>query len=65
MKDFQVNQTDNSRHNLDEIADFITKLARQAGEIVLRERLQATYETRFKDNEELVTSADVKVDEFI
>ena len=54
-----------SGYSLSEIANFAADLAKRAGDIVLNERLQATYETSFKSNEELVTSADVKVDEYI
>ena len=60
-----MNQTSILKQNLTDIADFAADLARRAGDIVKQERQHATYKTSFKSNEEMVTSADVTVDEFI
>ncbi|PID42815.1 MAG: inositol monophosphatase [Gammaproteobacteria bacterium] len=47
------------------ISCFTLNLAMQAGEIMSRERSHATLEHSYKNNEELVTNADIKVDQFI
>lgn len=48
-----------------EIADFAEKLAREAGELIVRERNENTLRTDYKDQTELVTHADVMADEYI
>lgn len=47
------------------IAIFAAQLARQAGELIRRERELNTLQHRYKDWQELVTSADLKADELI
>lgn len=53
----------NSR--IHEISIFALDLAMRAGEIVEQERCKNQLEFHYKDHQELVTSADIKVDEFI
>ena len=50
---------------LREITDFAENLAREAGELVRREREDNTLRTDYKHQTELVTHADVMADEFI
>jgi len=50
---------------LREITDFAENLAREAGELVRREREENTLRTDYKHQTELVTHADVMADEFI
>jgi len=50
---------------IDELTQFTVSLAKQAGSIVQQERQQADYQESLKNNHELVTSADLRVDEFI
>jgi len=50
---------------LNDISTFAVNLALKAGEIIEKEQRRATFEFRFKNHQELVTSADLKVDEFI
>lgn len=50
---------------IDEIADFAERLARDAGELIHRERSQNTLRTDYKQQTELVTHADILADEFI
>lgn len=52
-------------HSIYDISIFGLDLALQAGELIEREQRSAQYETKFKDHQELVTSVDIKVDEFI
>lgn len=54
-----------AKHNLHEISTFAVDLALRSGELILQERRNAKYETQFKNHQELVTSADIKVDKFI
>ena len=50
---------------LTEIADFAEQLARDAGDLIRREREQNTLRTDYKKQTELVTHADLMADEFI
>ena len=50
---------------MSEIADFAERIAREAGELIRREREQNTLRTDYKQQTELVTHADVMADEFI
>jgi myo-inositol-1(or 4)-monophosphatase len=52
-------------HMLHDISNFAMDLALRAGELIVKERHDATFEQRYKSGEELVTSADLKVDELI
>src|SRR5690554_3329878 len=47
------------------IADFAERIAREAGELIRREREENTLRTDYKQQTELVTHADVMADEFI
>lgn len=51
--------------SLSAIADVAETLAREAGELIRREREQNTLRTDYKHQTELVTHADVMADEFI
>ncbi|WP_111498131.1 inositol monophosphatase family protein [Marinobacter bohaiensis] len=51
--------------SLSDIADFAEQIARQAGELIARERSENTLRTDYKDQTELVTHADVMADELI
>ncbi len=51
--------------NLHEICIFAVDLALQAGQTIIKERRMADYKTSYKDQHELVTSTDIKVDEMI
>jgi len=51
--------------SLRDITDFAEALAKDAGELVRREREESTLRTDYKDQTELVTHADVLADEFI
>lgn len=48
-----------------EIVDFAERLAREAGELIQREREQSTLRTDYKQQTELVTHADIMADELI
>lgn len=48
-----------------DITDFAENLARDAGELIAREREENTLRTDYKQQTELVTHADVMADEFI
>jgi myo-inositol-1(or 4)-monophosphatase len=50
---------------MSEIADFAERIAREAGELIRRERDQNTLRTNYKAQTELVTHADIMADEFI
>ena len=50
---------------LNDISTFAVNLALKAGEIIEKEQRRANFESSFKNHQELVTSADLKVDEFI
>lgn len=50
---------------LSQITDFAESLAREAGELIRRERQDNTLRTQYKHQTELVTHADVLADEFI
>ncbi|SFR82169.1 myo-inositol-1(or 4)-monophosphatase [Marinobacter daqiaonensis] len=50
---------------MSEIADFAEHIAREAGELIRREREQNTLRTDYKQQTELVTHADIMADEFI
>lgn len=50
---------------MSDIADFAERIAREAGELIRRERDQNTLRTDYKHQTELVTHADVMADEFI
>lgn len=52
-------------YQLHEISNFAMDLALRAGELITRERREAQFERRYKSGDELVTSADLKVDELI
>jgi len=51
--------------SLTEIADFAEQLARDAGELIRREREHNTLRTDYKHQTELVTHADLLADQFI
>ena len=51
-------------HDLPELGRFIEKLARQAGDLIIEERHQGLRHD-YKDQSELVTQADIKVDRLI
>jgi myo-inositol-1(or 4)-monophosphatase len=51
--------------DLQQIAEFTLKLARQAGELMQTERQNARFERNYKSGHELVTSVDVKVDALV
>lgn len=51
--------------SLSALTDFAESLAREAGELIRRERENHTLRTRYKHQTELVTHADVMADEFI
>ncbi len=51
--------------SLNEITDFAEQLARDAGELIRREREHNTLRTDYKKQTELVTHADLMADEFI
>ncbi|MCH8499486.1 MAG: inositol monophosphatase [Marinobacter sp.] len=50
---------------LHSIAEFAEQLARQAGELIMRERNENTLRTDYKHQTELVTHADILADQFI
>ena len=50
---------------LEEIATFALKLARRAGEAIVRQRETNRVEHRYKDQQELVTNADLEADRII
>jgi myo-inositol-1(or 4)-monophosphatase len=52
-------------NRIHEISIFALDLAMRAGEIVEQERRKNAFERNYKSQHELVTSADIKVDEFI
>ncbi|QSP95210.1 inositol monophosphatase [Marinobacter salinisoli] len=51
--------------SVNEITDFADSLAREAGELIRREREQNTLRTDYKEQTELVTHADVLADQLI
>ena len=51
--------------NYAEVLEFAKKLAVGAGKIIIREREKDTFEKVYKNNIELVTSADIAVDKYI
>ncbi len=51
--------------HLYDISIFALNLAMHAGEIMVQERHRNQLERKYKSNDELVTQADIKVDEFI
>lgn len=51
--------------SLSDIADFAETIAREAGEMIVRERNDNTLRTDYKAQTELVTHADVMADEYI
>ncbi|WP_020410375.1 inositol monophosphatase family protein [Hahella ganghwensis] len=50
---------------LSDISIFAVNLALKAGEVIEKEQRHAAFETQYKSHQELVTSADLKVDEMI
>lgn len=54
-----------SKPNIAEIAAFARQIARDAGEIIVEERAGDALEHRYKAQQELVTSADLKADALI
>lgn len=44
---------------------FVQVLAKEAGELIVRERVQAALSLDYKNNDELVTNADIKADRLI
>ncbi len=52
-------------HHIHDISNFAMELALNAGELMVSERREAVFEQRYKSDAELVTSADLKVDDLI
>ncbi len=53
------------KDTIQEISIFAADIAMRAGEIIMQERRRDELEHVYKSNHELVTNADIKVDEFI
>ncbi len=53
------------RHTPQELSIFAMDMALRAGELIVQERKRNQLEHHYKSNDELVTSADLKVDELI
>lgn len=51
--------------DLQQLAEFALRLAREAGDLIRREREQAQFKQDYKGGRELVTSADLKADRLI